>query len=236
MKESNRKTIAIIVAAGRGNRFGSDLPKQFCNLGSRPMLMTTIDRFAEVVGTDNIIVVIDPAMEEMWKEMCACHSFRSPRLVYGGTTRWESVKNAIKAIDPNDCATVMVHDGARPLVTADFLSSMTELPDNADGMIPATTPVESLRHLEEDGINSRAVDRSRFVAVQTPQVFRYETLRESYALPYRKEFTDDASVVESAGFNNIMLAQGQPTNLKITNPLDIVIAEAILKQQKEGRR
>lgn len=221
-------TIAIIVAAGRGRRFGSDMPKQFCRLAGRPMLMTTIDRFAEAIGHENIVIVIDRSMEGRWLDICNVHSFESPRTVYGGNSRWESVRNAINTLGQYASdTTVMIHDGARPLISSEFIKRMAILPAGVDGMIPAVPATDSLRLLNGNG--SEAVDRSRYVCVQTPQVFPLGVLRQAYSKPYDPVLTDDASTVENAGFGNITIAGGEATNIKVTNPLDMAIAETLLK-------
>lgn len=217
---------AIIVAAGRGSRFGSNLPKQFCNLGNRPLLMTTIDKFATVIGLDNIILVIDSKMEHIWAEQCDTHKFQSPAIVYGGETRWQSVKNAIDTIDHDKTDIVMIHDGARPLISTSLIKELTRLPSHADALIPAIPLNDSIR--EKTAKGSIAVDRNCYSAVQTPQVFPCAVIKEAYSHPFIPTMTDDASVIENAGYHNIVLAHGEPTNIKITNPLDIVVARAIM--------
>ena len=103
------------------------------------------------------------------------------------------------------------------------------LPDEADGVIPAVPVTDSLRHLDADG-KSHSIDRAQMRAVQTPQAFWGDRLRKAYSLQYRDSFTDDASVMEAAGYDAIRLAEGSPRNIKITNPGDIAVAELFMKQ------
>lgn len=232
------KTYAVIVAAGKGSRFGAGMPKQFCNLGGRPLLMTTVERMASAVGVDNVVLVVDATMADFWLELCLEHGFESPTLVYGGATRLESVHNALEAIasECDDEAVVMIHDGARPLASVEFLRNMTVIPQQVDGVIPVVPVTDSLRQLAGDE-SSVAVERSRYVAVQTPQTFYLNPLLEAYRDVAENGYlaeglTDDASIMEAAGVKNIALSQGEPTNIKVTNPLDLAIAETLLHNQK----
>lgn len=217
---------AIIVAAGRGSRFGADLPKQFCDLDGRPVLMHTVEAFAERIGLDRILLVIDPSYTEFWRELCRKHGFASPELAAGGSTRSRSVANAVSRLDCPCDAIVMVHDGARPLVSGELIERMSTLPDGYVGAIPCVPVTDSLRLVE--GELSSAVDRSRYYAVQTPQTFSASTLRRAYEADVDDPaITDDASAVERLGLGLVAIVPGDPRNIKITNPMDIRIASAI---------
>lgn len=215
----------IIVAAGTGSRFGAELPKQFCNMAGRPVLMETIDRFRQYGRGGHIILVISPDMMPLWDSLCQTYGFVSPPVVFGGATRWESVRKAIDAVPPR-ARIITVHDGARPLVDDAVIGNVLSVMDggNRHGALPAVAVTDSVRDLGADG-SSHAVDRSRLRAVQTPQAFDAQLLRRAYALPYRPGFTDDASVMEAAGFGDIALVEGSPRNIKITHPADIKVAE-----------
>lgn len=213
------------MAAGSGSRFGADRPKQFCDLGGRPVLMTTIERLRRCGG--DIVLVLSPDWTGKWSEMCSLHSFTSPRVVAGGATRWESVRRGLEAVSP-DTEIITVHDGARPVVEPDLVRRLVgAVTSGADGAIPVTPMTDSLRRVNSDG-SSCAVDRAPLRAVQTPQVFAADRLRRAYTLPYRPDFTDDASVVEAAGFTRLALVEGSPRNIKITRPGDIEIASLYL--------
>lgn len=222
------KVCHIIVAAGTGSRFGGRLPKQFCEMkDGRPVLMTTLDRME-----GDKVLVISREMEQLWRELCERNGFSSPRIVFGGATRWESVKNALATI-PGGYDVITVHDGARPLVDRELIERVVSplLEDNSlDGTIPAVEVTDSLREITSEG--NHAADRRRFRAVQTPQGFRAELLREAYLLPYRETFTDDASVMEAAGYSRLKLVEGDPKNIKITRPGDIEIAEIYLASER----
>lgn len=220
----------IIVAAGSGTRFGAKMPKQFASLGGRPVLMTTIERMRRFGHNGDIILVLHKDWTEPWHEMCRAASFDSPEVVTGGITRWESVRNALKAM-PYDTDIVTVHDGARPLLTSKVIdNALDALAAGAAGAIPVIAVTDSLRTITPDGTN-HAVDRSLFRTVQTPQVFRADILAQSYRLPWQPSFTDDASVVEAA-FPDIRLklTQGDTANIKITHPDDLLQAELLLER------
>lgn len=228
----------IVVAAGTGSRFGATMPKQYCMMGGRPVLMHTIDALRQAAPDAGMLLVISPEEEERWATLCNEFSFNSPQIAFGGATRWESVKNGLNAIPANvpAGAVVLIHDGARPLVDAATVKRVAGAAINTDGAIPAIPVSDSLRKLTDNGVRSEAVDRADYRAVQTPQGFALWRLREAYSLPYEQGFTDDASVMAAAGFSNIVLVEGSPDNIKITNPRDIVIAEALLKSSTYSER
>lgn len=223
-------TYVIVVAAGTGSRFGAEIPKQFCLLAGRPVVMHAIERLRRALPGARIALVISPQEEGRWRSLCDRYGFESPEVVHGGSSRWESVRNGLAAIpseaSPN--SVVLVHDGARPLVDAATVKRVRAAAVNTDGAVPAVAVSDSLRRLDDDGVRSEAVDRSVYRAVQTPQGFALWRMRQAYARPFRSEFTDDASVMADAGFENIFLVEGNPDNIKITNPRDIAVAEAIL--------
>lgn len=225
----------IIVAAGSGSRFGHDLPKQFHLLGGRPVLMTTIERVREAAPHSSIMLVLSREHEDLWQSLCREHSFDSPVIVYGGATRWESVRNALQAItDCTDNEIVMVHDGARPLLHASVVRALErKIQSGADGAIPAVPVTDSLRVITPEG-GSESVFRSDFRAVQTPQAFPLRLLRQAYDCPYSPLMTDDASVVEAAGLRDIRLVEGSPDTLKITRPADLAAAEYILSHSYDS--
>ncbi len=224
MAKGNADVHVIICAAGVGSRFGSDIPKQFCDLKGRPVLMHTVDRFRTALPSCDITLVISEPMEPLWRSMCDKHRFHSPRIVYGGQTRWESVKNAVMSLESGEDDVVLIHDGARPLVSYATIMNVVDGMTGHDGALPATPVTDSIRAVSSEG-HSTPVDRKNLRAVQTPQGFGYALLRKAYSLPYRPSFTDDASVVDAAGYHDIVLTHGDTHNIKITNPEDLKIAE-----------
>lgn len=225
------RTVVIVVAAGSGSRFGSDVPKQFCLLAGRPVAMHAIDALRRALPEAEIIIALSPAMVGLWYELCREYSFKSPEICLGGATRWHSVANGLRLAAGREplgpeCI-VGVHDAARPLVDSGTVGRAYDaVAAGAQGAIPAVAVTDSLRLVEGEG--SRAVDRSRYRAVQTPQFFNGAMLAEAYAAGWREEFTDDASVMEAAGFRDLVLTEGSPTNIKITNPADLAVAGLLM--------
>ena len=227
------RTIAIIVAGGSGTRFGAEVPKQFLQLGGRPILMRTIEAFMESGAKGNspfeVIVTLPADQMGLWRELCDKYAFAVPhRVVAGGQTRWHSVKNALDSIDdPADVDVIAVHDGVRPLATAGLIGRVMEAARRDGAAIPVVMLNDSVRQV--DGDASHALDRSSLRAVQTPQAFDARLLLEAYGHPFETTFTDDASVVERAG-HSVTLVDGDPHNLKITRPMDLALAEYLLNQ------
>ncbi len=225
----------IIVAAGTGSRFGGMLPKQFCLMNGRPLIMTTIDRFRTLEPDTRIILVISREMAGEWSWMCEEYHFPTDDLtiVFGGKSRTESVGNALAVVDSDTAGWISVHDGARPVISDGLLRRIREGRVAAtDGVIPVVAVTDSLRELHPDG--SVAVDRSRYVRVQTPQSFPALKLLEAYRLAANGgSFTDDASVMEAAGMGRFTLSEGDMANIKVTHPGDIEIAELFLSRLGE---
>lgn len=228
------KIHVIIVAGGSGSRFGADVPKQYCMLEGRPVLMHTIEAMRTALPDSIITLVISRDMHDYWKSLCDKNSFESPRIVYGGPTRAASVSNALNALNiesPDDL--VLIHDGARPLVDQTTVDNVVQslLTDKPDGVIPVIPVTDSIRIMTSNG--SRPVDRTLYRAVQTPQGFYLGEIKRAYELPESPSWTDDASVMASAGKTDIRLSTGSPENIKITNPMDIDIAAAVLRRRKK---
>lgn len=226
-------TTVIVVAAGSGTRFGTALPKQFCLLDGLPVVMHCINRFRKFLAGAHIILVLSADRIDYWRQICEEFSFESPVIATGGATRWESVKNALPLI-VDDSQVVMVHDAARPLVSRDVIDRLQKsLNDGAEGALPVLPMTDSLRQLNPDG-TSKAVDRSRYMAVQTPQAFPTKLLVNAYNQPYCGTMTDDASVMEAAGYFDIRLVPGDEATLKITRPIDLSLTEIYLHGSAEG--
>lgn len=224
--------INIIVAAGSGSRFGATLPKQFCMLNDRPVLMHTIEQMRQATPDSRIIVVLSSDFVDYWTEMCDTHKFTPTEIVIGGDSRWQSVKNAIDFIkaDVTYNTIISIHDGARPIIDPEMVKRIINATKEHSGAIPTIDVTDSLRQTLTDG-SSQPVDRTLFRAVQTPQAFKGLQLLEAYSLPYQNNFTDDASVMAAAHFDDIVLVEGSTLNIKITHPCDIEIAKIYLNLQ-----
>lgn len=222
--KSSFKRYAIIVAGGTGSRMGSKLPKQFIMLNGIPVLGRTILRFLSFDPDMNIVVVVHPDFVDYWQLTSEALSLPAHTIVAGGETRFHSVQNGLNAIDAEK-AIVGVHDAVRMFVSNDTLQRCYDTAEEMGTAVPVMPVVDSLRHF--DGERWRHAERNKFLAVQTPQCFAIEILREAYYEDYSPSFTDDASVVESIGFE-IHITEGNQENFKLTNRIDLMVAEAIL--------
>ena len=217
----------IIVAGGKGLRMGSDIPKQFLPIGGKPVLMRTLERFREYSEDLQIILVLPEAQQDYWQDICQKYNFQVEYLLAnGGQTRFHSVQNGL-ALVPDDAEGVVgVHDGVRPFPSIEVIRNCFETARTAKAVIPVIPVVETVRHLEKEG--SVTVPRGEYRLVQTPQTFDIQLLKAANRQPYNDGFTDDASVVESYGYQ-ITLVEGNRENIKITTPYDIIVAEALCK-------
>jgi len=234
-KLAGKRIHIITVAAGSGSRFGGPLPKQFCDLAGRPVLMHTVDSLRRALPGASHTLVLSEHDHGLWRTLCDKHCFVSPRVVYGGDSRFGSVRNALVTVG-EDIDIVMVHDGARPMPSPAMLATLVAAFDNADcqGALPSLPLTDSVRRIESDG--SVAVNRADYRTVQTPQAFRSDVLMQAYAQASGGfAFTDDASVVEHAGFCKLALVPGDRHNIKITNPGDIELAEFFLEKDRCSR-
>ncbi len=227
----DRKRFVIIMAAGSGTRMGAQLPKQFIEIEGKAILQRTIETFVEASPGISVVTVLPEAHMSYWKNYCLKRNFTCPQiLVKGGITRFHSVRNALEKVPEG--AVVAVHDGVRPLVSAQLVAGMFEKAGAVPALIPVIPCVDTMKMLEDrDGelvsMAGKTVDRSFLYAAQTPQVFHSEILKDAYRQAYDTAFTDDASVVEKHG-KNLSYTIGERFNIKITTQDDLKLAEAIM--------
>ncbi|MDX9715579.1 MAG: 2-C-methyl-D-erythritol 4-phosphate cytidylyltransferase [Dissulfurispiraceae bacterium] len=224
---------AIVPAAGIGRRFGNER-KPFIYLGGRPLLVWVLDALQNAKEIDEIIPVV---REE---ELLSCADLvdeykitKARSIVPGGRERQDSVYNALRSVD-SDVSTVVVHDGVRPFADTAFISKCIAAldRDSVDGVIPAVIPKDTIKIIEPGSfLVSSTFERSLLRAVQTPQVFRADTLLKAYDYAAAKDIyaTDDAALVERMG-GRVKIIEGSYKNIKVTTPEDIDIAEMILSR------
>lgn len=218
------KYFAIITGGGTGSRMGESVPKQFLPLQGIPVIMRTIRHFQLL--TDTIFVTLPKQWFEYWQELQGRYGFNIPHvLIEGGSTRFESVRNAVSHLPKEGF--VAIHDAVRPFVTSSFIQTCFEHAENYGSAVVSVPVKDSLRMTS--GTKTKAVDRNDFFAVQTPQIFLCEIIKKAYGQPFQPCFTDDATVVESLGYE-IELIQGDERNMKITTKEDLLFAEYIVNQ------
>lgn len=218
------KRFAIIVAGGKGNRMKSEIPKQFIEIGGKPILMHTIEQFYKADSNIEIILVLPKEQIQYWQELQTKHGFEVPVLVTeGGTSRFYSVKNGLEKV--TSTGVVAIHDGVRPFVATSTIMKGFEVAEKEKTAIPTVNLVDSIRRVDEK-VN-RALNRANYRLVQTPQVFDIALLKTAYQQSFSDTFTDDASVIEAMG-HSVTLYEGNSENFKITTPFDLKVAEMMV--------
>lgn len=218
------KKFAIIVAGGSGTRMNSELPKQFLLLQGKPLLYYTISSFLEAFDDCKILLVLPEDHIAAGQEIIdAFFDYKRIQITVGGRTRFHSVQNGLKLVDEE--SVVFVHDAVRCLVTTDLIRRCYDAVIEHGSAVPVIDSKDSLRMITETG--NEAVDRTKIKIVQTPQAFYSKILLKSFNIDYKDKFTDEATVVEAYGMD-VYLVEGEETNIKITRPLDLEIAEKLL--------
>jgi len=216
---------AVIVAGGKGVRMNSALPKQFLPLHGKPVLYYPVRSFIAAFPDIHIILVLPH--DQMSYAQMVLKEFPeriNVTIVAGGATRYHSVQNGLKQVEGESI--VFVHDGVRPLVSVDLIRRCYQQAVELGSAIPAVQVADSMRIIEDD--DSRPLDRTFMRIIQTPQTFRSDIILPAFRQDYIPSFTDEATVVENEG-TTIFLIDGEYSNIKVTTPNDILIAEALLK-------
>jgi 2-C-methyl-D-erythritol 4-phosphate cytidylyltransferase len=219
---------AIIVAGGRGSRFNSEIPKQFIEILGKPVIVHTLERFERCPDVDEIVLVLPQEFIEKFKEASTFSSIiKLKDLVPGGATRSESVSNGLAAIDPLS-EVVAIHDGARPLVSADEISRTIDAARMSGAACLVSAVTDTIKEVC-DGVIVRTRDRVRLRRALTPQAFRVQIIREALeATGLDESITDDSMAVERLG-HKVVAVDGNPRNIKVTHREDLAIVEIYLK-------
>ncbi len=221
---------AIIVAGGTGSRMGSNLPKQFMLIKDKPVLYYSIKTFLDAYDNRQIILVLPAAFTDIGEEIIDAYFDKERiKIAIGGDTRFQSVKNGLKLVEEESI--IFVHDAVRCLVSVNLIHRCCELAMQTGAAVPVIQSKDSVRILNDD--DNGVVDRNKVMLVQTPQTFHSKILLPAFDIDYKDKFTDEATVVEAYGLR-VSLAEGEETNIKITRPVDLVIAENILSQAITG--
>lgn len=218
------KKIAIIAAGGAGVRMGAAIPKQFLVLRNKPVIWHSLQAFRSAFN-DIMIVIVAPA-DHLDTARHICKNIPDVVFVAGGDSRFQSVKNGLNEVKEE--AIVFVHDAVRCLVTPALIRRCYEQALEKGSAIPAVAIADSVRIVE--GEKSKVLNREQLRVIQTPQTFHSNMLSAAFNTEFHPSFTDEATVVEYSG-NEIHLIEGEHTNIKITRPADLVIAETILAER-----
>ena len=218
--------IAVIVAGGMGQRMGAAVPKQFLLLHGKPILWYTLQRFLSIWDDLHVVLVLPKEHQaEGVKIVESLQASHRVSVAEGGDTRFQSVKNGLSLI--KEPAVIFVHDGVRCLLSSELIKRCYEQALEKGSAIPAVAATDSIRIVEGEG--HYVADRNLVRIIQTPQTFLSDLLLPAFQQSYQASFTDEATVVEASG-KKVFLIEGEYTNLKITRPEDLQIAEQILQQ------
>jgi len=215
----------IIVAGGTGARMQTSVPKQFLILKKKPLLFYTLKAFFDFDPLIKITLVLPEKNVVLWSKLSKKYELNiSHKVIFGGQTRFQSVKNGLDSI--SDEGIVAIHDGVRPFVSAQTIKNCFDGAQRNGNAIPVIGLIDSIREHEHEKSFSR--NREKFTLVQTPQTFETALIKNAYKQEFSPLFTDDASVLEATG-KEIFLVEGNRENIKITNKFDLLVAKAILQ-------
>ena len=225
------KKYAVIVAGGSGIRMGGNLPKQFMMLKGKPLLYYTLEAFLDSYSDMQVILVLPADYTDMGQEIIdAWFDKNRVQITAGGDTRFQSVKNGLSLVEEEE-AIIFVHDGVRCLLSQGLIERCFNQALSTGTAIPAITSKDSIRLLTDEG--NEAFDRNKVMLVQTPQTFHSKILIPAFQIDYKDKFTDEATVVEAYGMK-VSLVEGEERNIKITRPVDLLIAEQLLEEAAEA--
>lgn len=215
------------MAGGSGTRMGASLPKQFMLLRDKPLLYYTLKAFLEAYDDLQLILVLPVDYTDMGQEIIdAFFDKERIRITAGGDTRFQSVKNGISVVEEESI--IFVHDGVRCLVSKELIHRCYQQTLETGTAVPVVPSKDSIRLITDDG--NEAYDRNKVMLVQTPQTFHSKILIPAFQIGYKDKFTDEATVVEAFGMK-VSLVEGEENNIKITRPVDLLIAERILNDR-----
>jgi 2-C-methyl-D-erythritol 4-phosphate cytidylyltransferase len=223
------KVSAIIVAAGDSRRMGGT-DKLFAPLGGAPVLARVLDVFQKCQPVSQIVLVMGAKNIEDGRRIIALgHWTKVTDICLGGKRRQDSVAEGLKKI--RECEWVVIHDGARPFVTVDLIERGLEAAKETGAAVAAIPVTDTIKQVTDGGIVRQTLPRQNLRAVQTPQVFRFDIIKNTYKF-VPAEATDDAALVEKAGYK-VKLFMGAYDNIKITTPVDLALAELLWKKYEQ---
>ena len=219
---------AIVLAGGRGKRMNYHKSKQFIEIKGKPVLVYTLEKFIYNKSIDEVILVLpEDEVDYCKKEVLQKYSLKVDRIVIGGKERQDSVFNALEAMEK--AYIVLIHDGARPFISEKIIEEGIKYANIYGAAAPGVTPKDTIKIKNEDNISVDTPDRNTLVAVQTPQCFKYDEIYQCHRKIKEENaiVTDDTSVVERYG-HKVYLYEGDYTNIKITTPEDLILAERLI--------
>jgi 2-C-methyl-D-erythritol 4-phosphate cytidylyltransferase len=228
------KCCAIIPAGGIGKRFGSDLPKQYVEIDSVPVIIHTLRIFEQIDDVEAVVLSVHNEWFTYTKELIKKFNVsKVAEIVIGGVERQDSVSHALRTKSVDSAEIVLVHDAVRPFATKGLIQRVIDAAEEAGAVIPFVTPNETVKEVTKKGMVVKTLDRSKMALIQTPQGFWQDIILNAYTQAANAGFngTDSASLVEFIGYK-VTVIDGEETNIKITNPFDLKIGNMIYGDRK----
>jgi len=225
------KIVALIPCAGQGKRLGAGVSKPYLEVNGRPLLAFTLAAFQKHPLVDALVLVAEAeAIEQCWLEVVKKYDFtKVSAIVAGGRERQESVLNGLRSLS-KDTKWVIVHDGARPLISEQMITNSLETAKAKGSAVVAVRAKDTIKEVSEDLIVAHTLPRRSLWQAQTPQIFEYSHLLKAYEMAEEKQWvaTDDASLIEKLG-EKVYIVEGDYSNIKITTPEDLIYFKAMIK-------
>ncbi len=220
---------AIILAAGNGTRMKADKSKLLLEINGKTVIERTVNTFSNIADIDDIIVVVRETDIPLYENVLSKYNIS---YCIGGSTRQESVSNAVETVDNADM--LIIHDGARPLVTENEISNTLRVAQEKGAAAVGVKVKDTIKVVDRNNKIINTPQRSSLIAIQTPQIFKFDKYVKAMKLAkeQNKDFTDDCKLLENAG-EDVFVVDGEYTNIKITTPEDIPVAESILNARGE---
>ena len=221
---------AIILAGGKGKRMGAPVSKQFIEIKGKPIIYYTIKKFSENKKIDNIVVVLSKDEVGYFKEnILEKYNLKVDTLVIGGTERQDSVYNGLKSLEDTNTDIVLIHDGARPFISDRIIDDGIKFAQVYGACAPGVMPKDTIKIKNESNFSVSTPDRGSLVAIQTPQVFKFNEILECHEKIKINNIvvTDDTMVAEKFGYS-VYLYDGEYTNIKVTTPEDLILGEKLI--------
>ena len=228
-----KKVTGVILCAGSGSRFGIGINKVYEMICDRPLISYSMEKFSNHPYIDDLVIVTKPEEVEMCKEVAEIYcNLDKTQIIYGGKERQESVYNALQITDGE---IVIIHDGARPLVTDKMISDCIEAMEEYSGVTIGVKSKDTIKITDDNGIVSSTTVRKNTWIIQTPQCFDLKLLMEGHELANRQELgvTDDCMIIENMG-KEVKLIEGEYSNIKVTIQEDLILAEMFMNQREQG--
>lgn len=236
MDDSIGKAVAVVLAAGQGKRMGSSIQKQYMELAGKPLICYALDAFEKSSIDEVILVTGSGEVDYCLKNIVRAYGFQKVvHIIEGGRERYHSVYEGLKAA--TGCAYVLIHDGARPLITQEIINSAWEGAVKYGACVIGMPVKDTIKIADKDSYSWETPKRESLWAVQTPQAFQYQLIWDAYSRLFEAEenqtgITDDAMVVETMTDYKVKLLPGSYSNIKVTTPEDMAVADAFLKLLK----